>query len=506
MTTPEPSDAGDFSRVHPLSPFIRGGLVIVAVVGYFFSQQVESLLGAAGSVEPGEGGPESLLLPALAVGATVLGAIGLGLLSWWFTRYRLGDTSLEMHSGAVMRQHRQVRYDRIQTVDLVRPLLARLTGLSEVRVESAGGGDSHVAIAYLTKGDAEAVRVRLLQLAADAQVESPPPGAQEVDGTAGVTADATADATMDQTPVVRPATTPSPDPGVPLLRVPAERLVGSVILGWDTIAFVLVLGSASVGGLFAGGAAVGGVLPVLLVTGGRSLLRVTRWYGLTVAQRGETLTSQRGLTDTRHSSVPLQRVQAIEVRQPLLWRIPGWWSLKVNVAGARIGAASGDDSESVLVPVATTAEVLRLLAAVTQDPATTAEVESLITGTPEGFVPVPSRARWFHPFAAERMGHLAGTRALLIRSGRLDHVVQVVPWGRIQSLTVRQGPLDRRLDLATVDLVSTLGPVRPRAEHLSTTGAAALERSAASRSSHARRGAIGPVGCDPTPDTVDWTR
>src|SRR5699024_1774932 len=100
-----------------------------------------------------------------AVALAVLGAVLLGLLSWWFTRYRLGADTLEMHTGAIFRQHREVRYDRIQAVDLVRPLLARLCGLSEVRVESAGGGDSHVAIAYLRHADAEAVRSRLLGLA-----------------------------------------------------------------------------------------------------------------------------------------------------------------------------------------------------------------------------------------------------------------------------------------------------------------------------------------------------
>ncbi|WP_277451856.1 PH domain-containing protein [Janibacter sp. DB-40] len=510
MTLDEPSGGeggGDgFSRVHPLSPFIRGGLVVIAVFGYVLSQQIDRVVGAAGPPAPGEG-ETSLLVPAVLVLLTVVGAVLLGLLSWWFTRYRLGDTGLEMHSGAIMRQHRQVRYDRIQAVDLVRPLLARMTGLSEVRVESAGGGDSHVSIAYLRHTDAEAVRARLLGLAAEAQQPTPSPGPEGGMGSP----DSRAELARPKGGPVPPAGPEGPWPGrgaaepaVPLLRVPVERLIASVLLSWDTIFFLALLCLALVLTFVDLGVVIGGFLPVVLITGMRSIIRLTRWYGLTVALRGQTLTSQRGLTDTRHSSVPLQRVQALEVQQPVLWRRAGWWTLKVNVAGARIASADGDSGESVLVPVATTDEVLRLLEAVTADPVTTAEVASLVADTPEGFVGVPSAARWFHPFARRRIGYLPGRRAVLTRSGWLDRVLQVVPWGRIQSMTLQQGPLDRRLDLASVQFLSTVGPVRPRVEHLSTDDAQRLAHLAAARASHARRRSSGPVGCDPTPDTVDW--
>ena len=167
------ADADGFARVHPISPFIRGGLVVLGVLGYLVSQQIDTLAAAFGGGDggSGRGGPAgavpgvATLLQVGAVALVVLGAILLGLVSWWFTRYRIGEDSIEMRTGALFRQHRQVRYDRIQAVDVVRPLLARLCGLSEVRVESAGGGDSHLSIAYLRAADAESVRERLLGLA-----------------------------------------------------------------------------------------------------------------------------------------------------------------------------------------------------------------------------------------------------------------------------------------------------------------------------------------------------
>lgn len=470
----------DFVRVHPISPFIRGGIVVLGVLGYLVSQQVDRIAGAIGGLDDdgGRGVAGPLLVQAVIVAAIVLGAIVLGLVSWWFTRYRLGGDSIEMRTGVLFRQHRQVRYDRIQAVDIVRPLLARFTGLSEVRVESAGGGDSHLSIAYLRAAHAESVREQLLGLAHEAAA-----------------ADQPVEASAEDQPTERR-----------LLTVPPERVVASVLLSGEAIFLAVALVVAVVLALVGLGPAVGGFAPVVLVAGGRALLRLTRWWGLTLGLRGSTLTSRRGLTDTRTSSVPLHRVQAVQIEQPWLWRRPGWWSLKVNVAGADLGSASEGASDSELVPVATTAEVLQLLEVVTGDVTTTDEVRSLVTGTPSGFVVQPSRARWFHPFAHRRIGYLAGQRAVLTRSGWLDHTLQVVPYGRIQSITVSQGPISRRVDLASVHLVSTVGPVAPRVSHLDRSGAELLRSRTEERAARSRRGEPDAPACVPGPDTVDCDR
>lgn len=475
----------DFVRVHPLSPFIRGGLIVLGVAGYLISQQIDRIAGAlSGLGEGGEGGGTFPLVQAGVVLLTVVGAVLLGLVSWWFSRYRLGDDSLEMRTGVLFRQHRQVRYDRIQAVDIVRPLLARVTGLSEVRVESAGGGDSHLSIAYLRASDAEEVRERLLGLAH---------GASALTGVAERTV----------TTGAAPAETA---PAQHVLSVPPARVVGSVLLSPEAIFLGLLAVAGVVLALLGQAPALGGIAPVAVLAAFRALMRLTRWWGLTLGLRGRTLTSQRGLTDTRTSSVPLHRVQAIEIEQPWLWRRPGWWSLKVNVAGADIGAAVESSSESQLVPAATTREVLHLLEVVLDDPGTAAEVRSLVDRTPEGFVGQPPRARWLHPVAHRHTGYLAGHRAAVTRSGRFARTLQVVPWGRIQSLTLTQGPLSRRLDLASVHLISTVGPVSPSVGHLDRSAAELLRDGAERRASRSRRGDPGGPACFPGQDTVDCDR
>jgi putative membrane protein len=71
--------------------------------------------------------------------------------------------------------------------------------------------------------------------------------------------------------------------------------------------------------------------------------------------------------------------------------------------------------------------------------------------------------------------------------------VQVVPHARIQSVTVSQGPWERRRGVASVKLVSTPGPVGPAVEHLDVEEALRLVDEQVVRSSEARRLAARPA-------------
>ena len=113
----------DWTRLHPLSPVLRGGRFLTAAVAVLVTQ---------GLRDPG-------LLSALVGGGTV-GAVLLGLLAWRTTRYRVTATELQVRSGLLQRRDRRVPLARLQSVDVVRPLVARLLGLTELRLEVAGGG------------------------------------------------------------------------------------------------------------------------------------------------------------------------------------------------------------------------------------------------------------------------------------------------------------------------------------------------------------------------------
>lgn len=69
-----------------------------------------------------------------------------------------------------------------------------------------------------------------------------------------------------------------------------------------------------------------------------------------------------------------------------------------------------------------------------------------------------------------------------------------MPHARLQAHGAHQGPLERRLGLASVRLHSTQGPVKPVVRHLAEADALALVNAQQARGSAARRGehVLGP--------------
>lgn len=518
---PGPRDLAlhEWQHLHPLSPLVRGGVVGIAVIGYAATQFVDDVFRGIGGgdepEDPSEGGIRDglgFLLdhPLATSGVLLLGLLVVGLvgwLSWRFAKFRVAAGQIELRKGWLFREHRQVPLERVQAIEISRPLLAQLTGLSQVIVQSAGGGDSHLKLAFLGARRADEVRRELIALAGRrdevrpaARVDGAEPSGADVSGALAHGFDPT---TVDAT-TGRPATVPSrglldPDEGREVLRVPNSRLFVATILHGGTIflgAVALVAGSLAL-------AAYGSSLEVL--TGAALALPAIGplAFGIAVNRVGELLKHgnfrlgdtgtaarvQHGLTDKRTTTIPLHRIQAVGMVQPLWWRPLGWWRVNVNVAGIGhdpTGENGGDDT--TVLPVGTLDQALEVLALL--DPVISADdlrQAALGEGREPGWTTVSERARSLDPLSWRRNGFAVSAHSLMVRTGRLWRRVSVMPHARVQSLTLSQGPLDRRLDLATVTLVSTPGPVSVQVQHLEAGTAAGLLREEAARSRAARQ-------------------
>ena len=80
----------------------------------------------------------------------LVGAIVLSVVSWYNTGYHVVGRELRIHEGLLWRRTRAIPLERLQAVEVVRPLLAQLTGLAELRLEVVGGGKTEAPLAYLT--------------------------------------------------------------------------------------------------------------------------------------------------------------------------------------------------------------------------------------------------------------------------------------------------------------------------------------------------------------------
>ncbi len=94
-------------------------------------------------------------------------------LTYRFYRYEITDSGFRKESGVISKKYVTIPYDRIQNVDIYRGILARLLGLSDLHIQTAGAsamGGRHGIIAEgrlpgLSKETAEQLRNELIQRA-----------------------------------------------------------------------------------------------------------------------------------------------------------------------------------------------------------------------------------------------------------------------------------------------------------------------------------------------------
>jgi putative membrane protein len=420
-----------WQRLHPLTPILRGWrflLVVGAAVGQQGLRQ--------------EQGFDPLWIGAAVLAATAV-AVLYGLVVWRTTRYRVTATELQVDSGLLQRRSRRVPLARLQAVDVVRPVVARVLGLAELRLEVVGGGSTEAPLAYVKEEHAQVLRGRLLAAAAGREVVTEEP----------------ADAV--------------------LVSVPTGTLVASVALGAPVVATVVLLVISVVAVALAGSAALAVVvagLPLyagLLTVSGKRLLSE---YGFTVSESPDGLRLRSGLLDTRSQTIPPGRVQAIRLLEPLLWRRFGWLRVEVDVAGYDGGRSEQQAATKALLPVAPRALAEALVGRVLGGP------------LPVPIAPVPARARWRAPLSRPKLRAGLDDRHLVTTTGVLTTTTDVVPLAKVQSLRLTSGPWQQRLGLATLHADSAGRRIHTRAEHRDAEEARALLAELAVRTRAARRG------------------
>ena len=460
---PPPQWPKQTRRLHPLTPFIRGWIVFVAIAIYLAR---DFLPGSEGR-SPLPGGLRVLIL--VMIGAVLLAALA-GFISWYFTRFVIDDEELRIESGALFKSSKRVPFERLQSVDIVQPFAARIFGLAELRMEV---GDSVIKLHYLRRDEADQLRNYLVTRAAGqrASIHDPRgPGAS-------VLTDLSAD---DQR----------------LVTVDAGRLVGSFLLSSEwimaVVGLVVVLVVTSYFDVV--GFAIAGLIPMIIGLVSLVGRRLIGMFNFTLAESPRGLRSARGLTSLTSQSIPVDRIQGVRVAQSLLWKPFGWYKIEINILGYGQAESEGGDSSgasSVLLPVADADQIRvalgRILPGVEQEAIT--------------LHPSPPTARWvrWYDFWTLRYGY--DDRVLVTEHGWFTHVRNIVPHAKTQSVRIEQGPLQRRLGLADVHLDITRGPVGAVAHQIDAEAArilalSQLERAALARAADRERRSAAAIRAD----------
>ena len=449
-------------RPHPATPLIRGWLVFVAIAIAWGRELIPD-----GQDDGFDASDLRWALPVL--GAIVLLAAVAGFVTWRFTRFIIDDDELRIETGALFKNSKKIPFERLQSVDIIQPLAARIFGLAELRLE-AGAGDSTTRLRYLTRGQASRLRDYLLTRAHGER---------------------TSLSSLGDTPAASVLT----DLGAsdqPLATVPPQRLVLGLILSseWLISVGMLIVGIILIFVFDVGRFALAPMIALAIGVVTMISRRVVSMFNFTLAESPRGLRITRGLTNLTSQSVPVNRIQGVKVVQPLLWKPNGWFRVDVDIVG--YGQSDGEDNEnqatSVLLPVATRAEVDLTLSRV-------------LPGLDLAAIPLhapPRRARWLRWFDFWTLRYGWDDRALITEHGWLVHQRDIVPHAKTQSVRIEQGPWQRRLGLADVHIDTPKGPVNAVAHQLDAQVAreltlTQLDRARAARAADLQRRPVAQV-------------
>ena len=492
-----------------------------------------------------------------------------GSIDWWFTRYSLDDLAIHRRSGFLFKKNRTIRLESVQSVDISRPLVARLLGVSELRFEVADGSSEALHIKYVSARKAEVLRrtamasINLLRSEAAGRPVDVLPGSMQISAERMPDADQlhqpfeasygapVQDGTQQVAPLQDNTQQPVPDQFAPyqdgtqrsapqqpaasrrgargrmpmpvaadpsqppIFRISNVRLIASIMLEhlvWLVPAVALMLGAAVFAAVMSGEspflifmALLPGTFVPLLGYLGTLWARFDGAANFKITPSGQGgVTLRYGFTGTHTQNVMVERIQALAVEQSILWRMFGWYRIKMTIAG--IGVEQNDNQKlvtrNIALPVGNRQEALMVLRLLL--PALDEVQAQVLLDTANGSlkrqqpqVPAmivnPSSARWMDLLTWKRngvttVGYTAGsarattcidsdaarasvgehTRGdlLLIRGGCFNRTLAIVPVSRVLSVSWGQGPLQRAFGCASVHFGTVPGPVRTLMMHL----------------------------------------
>ncbi|MFC7432173.1 MULTISPECIES: PH domain-containing protein [unclassified Agrococcus] len=471
---------GDWHRLHPATPLLRGGLALIVVaffllntlrdrlVAFFLPQDLDFDGDAPDAIEAAEAlAASGTLIWVIAGLLALLAACVVGFwLAWRVHRFRVTGDVVEVRQGLLFRTHRRAPLARIQGVNLEKPWFARVFGACKLEVQSAGA-DANVELAYLSNGLADALRYEILarssgRTAQQLQQQTGSRAQRVVDDF--LRPDAELDG-IEQGSLVRLR------PGTVILSSLLDvGLVLGVLLAVAAVVAMIVFDIPWL--LFT-------LIPTVFSIVSITVRTLSQKLRYSIARTPDGIRLAYGLLSTTTEVLPPGRVFSIAVSQPLLWRPMGWWKITFTRATKTTDPSSGQQRQyaNMLLPVGSRADVDLVIglvlpglrgtalldeglvgvgrrdaaAAAAADAAADADAVAAAEAAAhggDGYVTTPRSARILRPLSWRRNGVAIAPDALLLRKGRIWRSLGIVPLARTQSFAMHQGPIEGALGVA----------------------------------------------------------
>jgi putative membrane protein len=377
------------------------------------------------------------------------------ILHWATLRYRVHEGKLNVKTGLLNRQVRVITPERIQNIEMVRNVFHRMSGLVEVRIETASGTEVEGLLSALRVAEAE----RLIEQMGKAR------SAPETDEVLPV--------------LIHNSFADLLRYGATTGRLGAMALaigVGAEWIQWtdpnDVRDVGLVLG-------FLGGAAL-----VLAAFSGACVLgvgnAVVRHHGFRLTRLDAGLVAEEGLFTLRRVELPLSKVQLVTITEPILRRVLGFGSVHIETAAARIDKGGVQQSEA-MVPVVVASRFAEVVRAALPEldidlhnlqlnrPHPKALLRALLLASVRGgvvtavlvavvgawgalalvFLPIGWATAWLD---YSYQGWQVTDRVIVARRGWWSRRTQVLDRRKLQSMRLSQGPFLRNWGLGVLGL------------------------------------------------------
>ena len=432
-------------------------------------------------------------------------------LGWRRFRYHVGADDIRVEKGILNRTARSIPYDRIQDVSIEQKPLARMMGLSEVKFETGGGDGDDATLRFVTLEEAN--RLRALIRARKAGLSEAEDAAPMVE-----TEDAETIFAMDGKRVF-------------ILGLYSFSLIIFAVLGglaqqfdfllpfdfWDLKRWAGLAQESGVSVNTINGVGIAGQL-ILAFGAFTSLIFIgfatgvvrtyLREHGFRLTQTSKGFRRQRGLLTLTDVVMPTHRVQAAVVQTGPIRKRRGWHSLKF----VSLAQDSKEESNYVAAPLATLDEVWRIAQVAGIHPPDGDErlrtgaalhwiiqllllvpplliaMAALVIFADTAFAPtlllllllVFATFMFWCDWRRYRFG--IDDQQLYLRRGWWQQRLTIAPQLKVQSIEIAQGPLTRRLGLASLKFGIAGGTLEMIALPLSTAQAirsAVMEKVAA---------------------------
>ena len=391
-------------------------------------------------------------------------------------RYRFEPTELVIRWGFIFKRVRHIPYDRIQNVDAVQNVLHRAFNLIEVRVETGGGAETEAALKVVNREAFDEIR-RMVFATRSAGVEAAgepapadvvlalPPGEVFLfgllHGRGMIVAGALFGLLFEFGILDRMGSALfGENVGRGVIRRLARGVFDDVTVPFEQ--YFLGIGVL--------------VVALALFRLASALWNFVTYYGFTLTRSGDDLRCQYGLLTRVTSTIPVRRIQKVIVREGPWHRLGRRLSVGVQTAGGKAEEAGGS-TQSWLAPIVRRERLVSLLEGIVPDAAVPLDwqpvhprgvrrefVGSLFVLVPlsvglsvylgrSAVLPIVLLLLWSWYNARRTVAALGwgvSDETVQFRSGWIWRSRLVAPLTKVQAVSRRQTPFDRRHRMATV--------------------------------------------------------